>query len=85
MCPFCSTLSKKANFSNSRLKFAQDDNIADLYRNIIYDRVTQMALAIGGASKPALQMSAVVSQKKKGQEAAGRISDCASQRDRRHR
>lgn len=42
-------------------KYGSDGLIADLYRDIIYDRATQMALAIGGPSKNALQMAAIVS------------------------
>ncbi len=42
-------------------KYTQDGQIADLYRDIINDRLTQMALAIGGPSKQAMQMAAIVS------------------------
>jgi SecD/SecF fusion protein len=41
-------------------KYGKDGQIADLYRDIINDRVTQIALAIGGPSKEALQMDALV-------------------------
>lgn len=42
-------------------KYTQEHHIADHYRDIVYDRATQIALAIGGTSKSALQMAAVVS------------------------
>ena len=45
-------------------KYGQDGQIADLYRDIINDRLTQMALAIGGPSKEAMQMEAVVNHGK---------------------
>lgn len=41
-------------------KFGQDEQIAELYREIVDDRAAQMALAIGGPSKVAEQMSAVL-------------------------
>jgi SecD/SecF fusion protein len=41
-------------------KFGQDGQVADLYRDIVNDRVTQIALAIGGSSREAIQMTAVV-------------------------
>jgi SecD/SecF fusion protein len=41
-------------------KYSEDEQVADLYREIINDRMTQMALAIGGPSKQATQMAAVV-------------------------
>ena len=43
-------------------KFEKDGQVAELYRNLINDRVTQIALAIGGPSKAALQMEAIVNQ-----------------------
>ena len=45
-------------------KYSQDKHVADLYRDLIYDRVSQLALAIGGPGKNALQMSAAVNLKK---------------------
>lgn len=53
-------------------KFGQDEQIADLYRDMINDRATQIALAIGGPSQQALQMAAIVSH---GQDA--RYDDAA--------
>ncbi len=41
-------------------KFGQDQQIADLYRDIINDRVTQIAIAIGGPSKQAIQMVGMI-------------------------
>ncbi len=41
-------------------KYDEQGNIAKLYKTIVDDRVSQLALAIGGPSKPALQMVAVV-------------------------
>jgi SecD/SecF fusion protein len=41
-------------------KYDQNGQIADLYRQIVDDRVTQIALAIGGQSSPASQMAAAV-------------------------
>lgn len=41
-------------------KFGQDEQIADLYRDIINDRATQIALTIGGPSRQAMQMTAVI-------------------------
>ncbi|MBA2368841.1 MAG: protein translocase subunit SecD [Candidatus Protochlamydia sp.] len=43
-------------------KYSQGQQIADLYRDIVYDRVTQVALAIGGPSKAAQQMALIVNQ-----------------------
>lgn len=45
-------------------KFTQAGEIAELYRDIVYDRVTQMAWAIGGPSKAALQIEAIVNSPK---------------------
>ncbi len=47
-------------------KYTQDNQIADLYREITYDRATQIALAIAGPSKAALQMSAIVNHGQEG-------------------
>lgn len=41
-------------------KYDEKGNIAELYKMIVDDRITQLALALGGPSKIALQMSAVV-------------------------
>jgi SecD/SecF fusion protein len=41
-------------------KYSSEGQVADLYRNIVYDRATQVALGIAGPSKTALQMAAVV-------------------------
>lgn len=41
-------------------KVGHDGKITDLYRDLTNDRVAQMALIIGGPSKQALQMAAVV-------------------------
>ncbi|CAF22975.1 protein translocase subunit SecDF [Candidatus Protochlamydia amoebophila] len=43
-------------------KYSHDHQIADLYREVIDDRVTQVALAIAGPSKTALQMFATTSE-----------------------
>ncbi|CUI15908.1 bifunctional preprotein translocase subunit SecD/SecF [Candidatus Protochlamydia naegleriophila] len=43
-------------------KYSQEHQVADLYREIVGDRVSQVALAIGGPSKAALQMSMIVNQ-----------------------
>lgn len=40
-------------------KFGPDHQIAEGYRDIVNDRVAQIALAVGGPSKSALQMAAV--------------------------
>lgn len=48
-------------------KFGQDEQVADLYRDIINDRVMQMALVIGGPSKQAVQMTAIVNHGKNAQ------------------
>lgn len=53
-------------------KLGPDDRIADLYREMINDRVGQIAFAIGGPSKQAMQMSAIVND---GQE--GRYDEAA--------
>lgn len=49
-------------------KYTSDDKVADLHRDNVNDRVTQMALNIGGPSKTALQMAAIVNHD--GQEKA---------------
>lgn len=41
-------------------KFGQDGQIADLYRDIVNDRVGELALAIGGPSKLGMQVAAIV-------------------------
>ena len=41
-------------------KLTENGEIAELYRDIIYDRATQVAWAIGGPSKTGLQMAAIV-------------------------
>jgi SecD/SecF fusion protein len=41
-------------------KYDDKGNITDFYKTIIDDRISQLALALGGSSKPALQMLAVV-------------------------
>lgn len=41
-------------------KMNHDGKIADLYRDIVNDRATQIALMIGGPSKQAMQMTAIV-------------------------
>ncbi|WP_068467383.1 protein translocase subunit SecDF [Candidatus Protochlamydia phocaeensis] len=41
-------------------KYAADNKIADFYRDIVNDRATQVALAVGGPSRAALQMLAIV-------------------------
>ncbi len=41
-------------------KYAEENKIAPLYRELINDRVERIALAIGGPSKAALQMAAIV-------------------------
>ena len=45
-------------------KYASEGQVADLYRDIVYDRATQIAWAIGGPSKTALQMAAIVNHPK---------------------
>ena len=42
-------------------KYGQDTKVVDLYRDIVNDRVAQVALAIGGPSKQAIQMEMIVS------------------------
>lgn len=42
-------------------KYAENGEIADLYKKIIYDRATQIILAIAGPSKQFLQAEAIVS------------------------
>jgi SecD/SecF fusion protein len=41
-------------------KYAEDGQIASLYREVVYDRVTQLALAFGGPSRMAMQLEAIV-------------------------
>lgn len=41
-------------------KFGQDEQIADLYRDIINDRAAQILMVIGGPSKQAIQMVGIV-------------------------
>lgn len=43
-------------------KYGQNEQVTDLYRDMVNDRVTQIALTLGGPSKQALQMSAIVNQ-----------------------
>lgn len=45
-------------------KYASEGKVADLYRDIVYDRATQIAWAVGGPSKTALQLSAIVNHPK---------------------
>lgn len=40
-------------------KKSENGEISDLYRDIVYDRVTQLALGFGGASLPAQQLAAL--------------------------
>ena len=53
-------------------KFGQDEQIADLYREAVNDRAAQIALAIGGPSKQAIEMASVInhSQNSRYDEAA---------------
>lgn len=48
-------------------KFGEDGKIADLYRDTVNDRITQIALNIGGASKQALQLETILNNKKDAQ------------------
>lgn len=43
-------------------KYTADHKIADFYRDIINDRVTQVALLVAGQSKNGLQMKAIIEQ-----------------------
>lgn len=43
-------------------KYTEDGQLAGLYRDIVYDRVSQMAIGIAGPSKTAVQMSQAVSR-----------------------
>ena len=53
-------------------RFNNQHQVTELYRDIVNDRLTQVALAIGGTSPTALQMAAIVSlgQDSSGDEAA---------------
>lgn len=43
-------------------KYREEGKLADLYRDLVYDRATQIALTIAGPSKTALQMSSAVDE-----------------------
>lgn len=43
-------------------KYTADGKLADLYRDIVYDRASQIALAVAGPSKTALQMASALDQ-----------------------
>src|SRR5690606_18313730 len=42
------------------MKRDQDGNITEKYRQVIYDRASQIALGIGGASRTAIQLEAAL-------------------------
>ncbi len=44
-------------------KYKQNNQISDLYREIVYDRASQIALAIGGPSRQAIEMKAIAEDK----------------------
>lgn len=45
-------------------KYTSEGQVASLYRDIVYDRAAQMALAIGGPSKNAMQLAAITNNSK---------------------
>lgn len=54
----------RSNLFQFTPKVEKNDQIAPLYRDLVYDRVTQLALAFGGTSKTAQQLTAITQDPK---------------------